>query len=345
MINKAVAIFLVFACLLAVFALPPPAICIEELSNAEMQAVTGQAGISAAVDNVPLYLDYNGIKFQDAETIKSDGMVATTPGYVKFDVLGLLLLKNTLDLDIGVFVAQEQLSFEDQTGSDTWVTQNFDHPLNDLAMIALRHGSTGPGSICNFENISVYDHDSGTETLLGALNFSAVQIHESYLHLFPPPVENGVGIRAVGGARVQISSVVYENPAQAASVNISGIMMGAAFTGDELPEGASSTNEIDTSTWAFDTGVFELGIPYYFHDNPDQEDTTLYSYPFSLDITTDDTRSGDFQSYMAINAPVRGAIRIKNVSFSNDSDMGPIAIDGIRMYKNYIEFPGRGIGN
>jgi hypothetical protein len=47
---------------------------------------------------------------------------------------------------------------------------------------------------------------------------------------------------------------------------------------------------------------------------------------------------------VAINAPIKGSIRIENISSSN-FDMGPVAIDGIRLYKNVVEFPGRGIGN
>jgi hypothetical protein len=41
---------------------------------------------------------------------------------------------------------------------------------------------------------------------------------------------------------------------------------------------------------------------------------------------------------------MEGSLRIESVS-SKGFDLGPIAIDGLRLYKNRIEFPGRGIGH
>ena len=338
---------------LAAFFLPQTAPALKELSKEEMRGLTGQAGITLAADNAVFFYYSDSVKFQDVGTVDMNGTTLSPDGYVTFDVSALLTVDDLFDLGVGVFNQSEQLSFTDQTSAGE-VTRYFDHPLNNTTMIALAHQADEPRLDLSIQNISVYNHnlddpetevhDPQAESLLGDVDVTNARILESRANLFPPATEDASGIRGVGGARMQIESVTYANPNQTAEFSISDIMIGAGFTGDPLPEGPSTTNDIDTTTWAFDTGVFEIGIPYYFHDDPAQEDTTLASYPASLDFATDDTRPDDARPYMAFNAPVRGSIRIKNIS-SGNFDMGPIAIDGIRLYKNFIEFPGRGIGN
>ncbi|MCF8026457.1 MAG: hypothetical protein K9K82_13345 [Desulfobacteraceae bacterium] len=336
---------------------PQSAPALEKLSKEEMQGLTGQAGFSLAADNAVFFYYSDAMKFQDVNTVDMTGDPLTPEGFAKFDVSALLTVDDYFDLDVGVFYREEPLTFDDQTDPntpDTTITREFDHPLNNTAMIFLSQQADEPQLDLSIQNISVYNHsldaqdtevhDPQAESLIGDVDVTNARILESRGNLFPPAGDNASGIRAVGGTRMQIGSLTYANPEQTTGLTVSDIMIGAGFTGDALPEGPSSANEMDTSTWAFDTGVFEIGRPYYFHDDPAQEDTTLASYPASLDFSSDDTRAGDFQSYVAINAPVRGSIRIKNVSSSN-FNMGPIAIDGIRLYKNYIEFPGRGIGN
>ncbi|MCF8025153.1 MAG: hypothetical protein K9K82_06665 [Desulfobacteraceae bacterium] len=315
------------------------ALALEKLSNKEMRTITGQAGISAAVDNGVMVIYSPLVTIRGVNTKDRYGNDLDIDGHMSFKTSAFLSIQEAFDIDIGRPYGGEELTFTDHTAGGE-VLRTFSHPLSDLAMIALSQASDDPTYILNKENIAVYNHALDEMSQIGDFSLYGLNAMESRANFFP----YGSGLRTVAGIRAQVEGLVLENPNQQKTASATGIMIGAAFEGEALPEGPSSTNELDTSTWSFAEGLFEFGIPYYYHDDPDQEDTEINSYPFTLDITGDETRSGDFQTYMAVKAPIRGSIRIKNVESSN-FDMGAIAIDGIRLYKNYIEFPGRGIGN
>ncbi|MFW6080878.1 MAG: hypothetical protein ACOC7W_03115 [Desulfosalsimonas sp.] len=316
---------------------PDTARGLEEMTAREMNKVSGQAGISLATDEATFYLYADSIKFQDKNTLDKDGNELSPDGYVRFGYKALLVAEDFFEIDIGEFNQEDDLEFTDQT-SDGEVTRTFEHPLNHTAMVFLDQ-SAGDEPFFNLkiQDISVYNHDSEAETAIGNLDAAGISLHESRFNIYPP-TDGGCGIRGIIGARAEIGLLEYTNPDKTADSQISaaGAMLGAGFSG--APE--------DPDAWEFDDGMFELGIPYYYHDDPEEEDTELDSYPFTLDITgvDDDSRSGDFQTFIAVRAPVRGSVRVKNIS-SDNFDTGPIAIDGIRLYKNNIEFPGRGIGN
>jgi|GEM_PF-3974389 len=326
-------LFFVFSC----FFFPKNALSIEELSNEEMKGLTAQAGITFAPGNAVLEYWSDAVKIQDVNTRDKTGTLLIQDGYVRFDLYALMVADDLFDLDIGVFNETDTLEFIDETPYGD-VIRTFEHPLNNTAMVFLSHTANEPQFYLNLNDIAVYNHDTGQESLIGDLNASRINLYESRLNIYPPAGNGACGLRAIAGMRTGIDSLIFSNPDQVENVFFSNVMLGSGFSG------APSAPE----NWAYDEGMFELGIPYYYHDDPTQEDTQLDSHPFSLDITTDTNRAGDFQSYMAINAPMRGSIRIKNITSATSGtsfDMGPIAIDGIRLYKNVVEFPGRGIGN
>ncbi|MCF8026609.1 MAG: hypothetical protein K9K82_14125 [Desulfobacteraceae bacterium] len=308
----------------------------EKLSDDQMQDLTGQAGISLAANNAVFEFWSDSFTFQDVNTLDMDSNTLSPDGYVRFDLYGVMVADDMLDFDVGGFYKEEQLQFTDQISGQDDVTRTFEHPLNKTAMVFLSHTANNPEFAYSASSISVYNHDTNIqgETVLGDLDVSGIKLHESRFNIYPPAEDGTSGIRAIAGARAEIGSVVYKNPQQFENIFLSGVMAGSGFSGDPADPGA----------WAFAEGMFELGIPYYYHDDPDQQDTEIHSHPFTLDFGTDTERPGNFDSYMAVSAPMRGAIRVKSVS-SDDFDMGPIAIDGMRLYKNYVEFPGRGIGN
>lgn len=315
---------------------PHTAAGLEELSTEEMKDISGQAGISLATDDATFHLYADSIKFQDRGTLDKDGGELSPDGYVRFGYKALLVSEDFFELDIGAF-NEGELAFTDQT-ADGEVTRTFEHPLNHTAMIFLDQAAgDDPFFNLKIQDISVYNHGLGQETGIGSLDAAGLRLHESRFNLYPP-VEGDCGIRGIIGARAEIGNLTYANPDKTtdSKITVSGAMIGGEISG--APE--------DPDAWAFDNGMFELGIPYYYQDDPETEDTELDSHPFTLDVAgvDDGSRPGDFQTFIAIRAPVRGSVRIKNVS-SNNFDMGPIAIDGIRVYKNHIEFPGRGIGN
>ena len=316
---------------------PKNAAALEKLSNKEMRSLTGQAGITFAPSNAVFEYWSDAVKIQDVNTRDRTGTLFSPDGYVSFDLYALMVADDLFDLDIGVFNETDALEFTDET-PDGNVTRTFEHPLNNTAMVFLSHTANEPQFNLNLNSIAVYNHGTGQESLIGDLDVSGINLYESRLNIYPPASDGTCGLRAIAGARTEIESLIYANPDQLENVAVSNVMLGSGFSGDpSAPE-----------NWTYDEGMFELGIPYYFHDDPEAVDDQLDSHPFTLDIATDTDRPGDFQTYMAINAPMRGSIRIKNISSTTSGtsfDMGPIAIDGIRLYKNVVEFPGRGIGN
>ncbi len=319
-----------------------PALSLEKLSNNEMQEVTGQAGISAAVDEGVMLVQTPTVTIWDAGTRDRFGNPLAVDGHISFRTKALLGINEAFALDIGMPYKGETVTVTDETSPEDSTTRTFSHPLSDMAMVAFAQQSNEPFYTFQTQDIAVYNHGLGGMSQIGDLNLTGLNVFESRASLFPPAA--GCGIRGVAGMRGKVGVIELENPDQGLNASFSGIMIGAAFTGDSLPEGPSASSQLDPSTWGFDEGMFELGIPYYYHDDPNQADEQLHAHPFSLDIGGDPDRPGDFQAYIALNAPVRGSIRIQNLS-SDNFDMGPVAIDGIRLYKNVVEFPGRGIGN
>lgn len=322
---------------------------LEKLTNTELASVTAQSGISAFADDVVLLMDSADITFQDIGTLDSNGDPVLDPslnprdGYLTFNVNAMVVFNDAVSFDVGVFQQEEQLSFTDNTASGD-VTRLFDHPLNNFAMLDFTHEGYEHYFVFEFNDIRVYNHEIDDETLLGDLVFTDLQIFESRFNAFPPPGDDACGIMLNGGIRGEFGHVEFTGSDGVSDLTVSGVMLGSSFSGDPLPDEPNMVNEINTDSWTFDEGLFQVGIPYYFKDIPGQDDTEIYSFPFAFNITTEDGRSGDFQSYIALDLPLQGSLRIKNIH-SHGTDFGPIAIDGIRLYKNVIEFPGRGIGH
>ncbi|MEA1968247.1 MAG: hypothetical protein U9N77_08505 [Thermodesulfobacteriota bacterium] len=315
------------------FFLPLTCSALEKLSDNQMHKITAQSGITAYINDAVVFYDSPDLKFKDVGTCDKNGNPFSVDGYLKFDFKALVVMDGRFDMDIGGFYEEDQLSFMDNTASGD-VTRFFDNPLNNVGMLFLTHSGDDHSFIFQFNNIKVFDHESGNEIAMGDLELSDIKIFESRLDLFPP-VEGDCGIRFVGGTRFEMGNVKFSGTDHEMDLTLSGIMAGSSISGS--PD--------DPDSWEFDDGKFQMGLPYYYNDIPGQDDTALASNPFSLDITYDENRLCDNKAYIAVNAPVQGSIRIKEITTHGDTSFGPMAVDGIRLYKNIIEFPGRGIGN
>ena len=146
---------------------------------------------------------------------------------------------------------------------------------------------------------------------------------------------------------------------------VSGVHFGEAF-GFELPDHLEDTGEptaggIDTSTWGSDitplmySGYFLVGNlnQVDFTDNINQgqlvsqEGITqelsqdeylpvgLVANPLSFNIGTTDDRA-----HVSVTTGLSGSIRMESVAGWEENDMGPVAIDGIRVTHCLVEFPG-----
>jgi hypothetical protein len=306
----------------------PELSALEEMTNREMQEVTAQGGITLAVDDLVVFHDSSSLTFQDIGTMDSQGILLDQDGYITGSPTSLLIENRTFTLNVGSLNEDGNLIF--------------DGSIQELGGVVLTQ--TGGEQITTFEfnDVKVWNHNLNQESHLGDFSISNQKVLASQFKFFSPTDET-CGIRMLAETQTTIDTINFSCQDQSNDLVISGIMTGGTFTGVPLPDDNLGTEPIDTTSWAFGEDMFQLGIPHYENDpvgSENHENTTL---PFSLDAT-DTPRDGITTPYLLINAPMQGSVRISNIS-SKGFDFGPIAIDGIRLYKSIIEFPGRGIGH
>jgi len=110
---------------------------------------------------------------------------------------------------------------------------------------------------------------------------------------------------------------------------------GGAFhvSGLHLAETASG-DPSDPSTWTF-AGPFRVGDLYGGVIDTDADPSNqAHPNPATFDVATNDD---DGLTYMLVNLPLKGSIRMEAVSL-NGVDFGPVAIDGIRAHVLAIKF-------
>lgn len=310
------------------------AVALERMTNQEMGEVTAQGGITLALDDVVLYNQTPSLTFWDIGTLDSQGR-SLADGYLTGELEALFSANLTFDLDIGSYDPQGQLLFFGTPG--------------DIAAIRISQESGEAGSSYSYGDIGVWNHQLSEETRLGDFSVTNATLTDSQVKLFTPVTDGSCGVMMLAEFEKSIDSIRFSTTdGNEDDLVLSGVMIGGAISGGDLPEDNHGTVSIDTSSWAFDETMFRIGIPHYEGEPvgmAGHENTTL---PFAIDISNAGRAGEDGSMYvaphLAIQAPMEGSFRIQSVS-SGDFDFGPIAIDGIRLYKNLIEFPGRGIGN
>lgn len=320
----------------------PSVFALEKMTPEELRQVTAQSGIMARADDVVTFLDITSVTLQDTDTWDSSGTPFSKPGYLTFDIKALARFDGTLDFDMGGCFSDQQVQFYDQTSSGE-ILRIFDHPLSDMAMVFFDRENDQGRVDLQFNNIKVFNHDLDAETLIGNVVYEGITVHSSSMKVFAPPGEGSSGICALLETQGEIDRFQFSSPDESSTFTVEGIMFGGSFTGTSLPEEPNTVDVIDTDSWEFDSTGFQFGMPVFYEDSPVEEDTVIQSCPVTFDIATDMTREGDCKSFISFNAPMEGSIRIKNIS-ADGADFGPVAIDGIRLYKHMVEFPGRGIG-
>ncbi len=306
----------------------PDLSALEEMTNREMQEITAQGGITLAVDDLVVFHESSSLMFQDIATMDSQGILLDHNGYITGSTTALFIDNRTFTFDMGSIHNDGNLVFEDS--------------VPEIGTFIVSQTGGEQTNLFEFNDIKVWNHDLNQETPLGDFLISNQQVLESRIKFFTP-MDDSCGIRMLAETKTSIDSMGFSCNGQSNDLAITGIMTGGNFTGTPLPDDNLGSGPIDTASWAFGEGMFQLGIPHYEGDplgTNSHENTTL---PFSMDIV--DTARGEITTpYVQINIPMQGSKRISNIS-SQGFDYGPIAVDGIRLYKNTIEFPGRGIGN
>jgi hypothetical protein len=308
---------------------------LERMSSSEMKKVTAQGGISIAFDGLVVTSESTGFSLKDIGTLDASGN-SIDDGYIIGNVLSFFIADTGFNLDIGSINGDGVLVFDGgspEIGGIN-VTQVFGETRFDF----------------EYNDIHVWNYQQAVqeETHLGSLSVDNYTTSQASLKLFPP-MDGTCGVRGLAEARYSMDTLSFSAQEGNDDLVIAGVMKGFAFTGDPLPDDNQGTESIDTTSWDFGEGGFKIGIPHYTDDPTGTEPHENTTLPFSIDIssapryvsTTDTTIT---TPHMVIDAPMAGSIRIKSVA-SMGFDFGPIAIDGIRLYKNIIEFPGRGIGH
>ncbi len=322
------------------FFIPFPAPGLEELSDRQLSRVTAQSGLTLGADQGVFYLDAIGLGFRDAGTLDPWGTPLGVDGYLCGDLGGIFLMDTEFIMDIGNFLEQDSILVQDDAGGGTPVLRSLDHPLNDTPMLFLSQTGGSIHGTFRVTDISTWDHGAGAEGVLGDLSLSGLSVSSARIAFFAPT--GGAGIRVLTGAVVTAETIRFSTLAQENDLLVSGVMLGNSFSGTPLPDDNLGNAPIDTSSWALESGSFNLGLPYSYNDIPGVPDPDLTALPLSVDVAGD--RLIGQATCLVINAPMEGSLRIESVS-SKGFDLGPIAIDGLRLYKNLIEFPGRGIGH
>ncbi len=334
--------FLVLAaCTAILLSIPFPVLGLEELSNSQLSRITARSGLNLEAAHGVLYLSAVGVGFKDVGTLDPWGSPLGVDGYIYGDLRGIFTLDTEFTMDIGNFLEPDPILVQDDALEGLQVLRSLDHPLNNIPMLFL--SQTGGGIHGSFQvtDLRSWDHGSGSEAVLGDLSFSGLSLSDTSLALFATPV-GGAGIRFLASAVVTAETIRFSTLSQENDLLVSGLMLGNSFSGTPLPDDNLGNAPIDTASWALDSGGFNLGIPYYYNDIPGAPDLALTALPLSVDVAGD--REVGPATCLVINAPMEGALRIENVS-AKGFDLGPIAIDGLMLYKNLIEFPGRGIGH
>ncbi|MBI9092710.1 MAG: hypothetical protein JEZ12_26125 [Desulfobacterium sp.] len=310
------------------------AAALERMTSQEMGGVTAQGGISLALDEVMVFNYISSFTIKDVGTLDSQGN-PLADGYFTGGFESLFSSTMSFDLDIGASDPQGPMIFYGTVG--------------DISGIRFSQESGETSFTYSYDDISVWNHQLSEETHLGDFSVSNAALLDASFTLFPPAGDGDCGVRMLAEFQKSIESIGFSTTdGTGDDLAISGVMIGGTFSGVALPEDNLGTAPINTATWAFDQGMFRLGIPHYESDpvgTAGHENTTL---SFAIDISDAPRTLGDGSTYVAphlvIDAPMAGSFRVQSVS-SGDFDFGPMAIDGIRLYKNLIEFPGRGIGN
>ena len=123
---------------------------------------------------------------------------------------------------------------------------------------------------------------------------------------------HGMGASWEHGIEIHIAEVVYTWNNTPASLSVEDIYFSKTAAG--APD--------DPDSWTFD-GPFTIGD--IMSDNP-----------ATMDVAT---RTDNNKSFILLNLPASGCLRIKDVNFGG-TDFGPCAIDGIAVHRLQIQIPG-----
>lgn len=104
---------------------PGNVFAMKKLNDTELKDIHAQSGISVAVENVPVYFNYDSLKFTAVDNMDSFGTLTSYQGDVSLENFeGLFELNGELQMDIGTYYAPDEhlvatdIGKKDGVGSD-----------------------------------------------------------------------------------------------------------------------------------------------------------------------------------------------------------------------------------
>lgn len=322
---------------------PRPAAAIEELSDSDLEKVTGQAGVS-------IFMTTTLITRQESTFIIYDTLGGSLEYTPLTSTLSIATTDKTIDLDlrnidhpeydytaINFAMDDMNISFNSVTGDfifngvslGRFETTNFQIPTVDLSVFAqgevgIKGGLTTTFSLERYA--WTYDNESSldaTEKLVIG-NLSAAEYYSGEpLPSYEDTVSPGTPINIASWQREGYLKIGDAFPAPTETLN--------AFSLDFREDDSLYIRREFQIDWQ---GNYLIDPDGYLGDGSVEK-------PYITNPRYDGA------VYIDIGIPIEGSIRIESVAQeigASTVDYGPVAIDGIRGYTR-IEAPGYGIGN
>ncbi len=270
---------------------PGNVFAMEQLNDTDLKGIHAQSGISVAVKNVPVYFNYDSLKFTAVDNMDSFGNLTPYQGYVSLENYEVFFeLNGEFQLDIGTYYASDEhllatdIGKKDGVGSNTFehwyvgmsedlipvrkllpypyywpIEDDIPRPLDNKITALQITMSDMTSSFTSTAGIRFCDKDLSHMSLSGMTMPEFIHDGDSLpgtaMTVFPG--QNG-GINAEIRTRLTIDEFSLHRQGYSADpdLSISGIHLGEAF-GQALPNHVEDTGDtsgpgIDTSGWGSD---------------------------------------------------------------------------------------------
>ncbi|MDZ7832223.1 MAG: hypothetical protein U5L07_10765 [Desulfobacterales bacterium] len=313
--------FSIFLASLACILLIPwaAAATLQPLNNAEMEDVTGQAGITIAVKNVQI--------FQNIEQYRYN---ASDSGY-----FGLLNLQSdVMKYNFGTADMSTGLIFLDTGVNSVASLDDWDEKTTPDSINKGMIGMAAPNwdQEVSYLSDGLLFSDGNTAYNLGFVGIGQIR-QPSWKTFLAPHGESGVDMEHDFEMHIDTAAYFYgtdsnNNWLRVAFENI--------HIGQSFGFGTAGDDPADPTTWTSDIGEFQIGD--MFGDIDSSEPKDQHSRPAQIDAGVSDFDFADFDfgdyplGAYRLRLPFEGSIRFENSHFGG-TDFGPGAIDGIKAYR------------
>gem|GEM_PF-1032764 len=270
---------------------PACLLAMENLCDEALGQVTAQAGITYNYGDFGVHVGIGSYRFSDTDS--------SPRNWIEFNNVtisgpgGYFLLDCPQDYPMTIDVATST-TIDDQ-GLTFIEYQMSDH-------VNRRDWSVGNFVFCNQD--------------LGSITFDTSTVDPAVFRVSSHRETGSSGIDFEYLFRWRTQDFTYAYNTSGGSLHVAGLHLAETAGGDPS----------DPSTWTF-TGPFRVGDLYGGTIDTDNDPSNqAHANPATFDVATVDDKT-----YVLVNLPLKGSIRMEGVSM-NGMDFGPVAIDGIKAH-------------